>query len=150
MIYLWNVTGLEKDIKEKRLTNNDYAIYSIAFLSLYMVLLFLAIIQIYEAWNSEMVLVQMAVSGLGIYYAYHSNGGSRGVNFRNKFFSVGWIFLLRSLFFMSIGMLNLYVMTYLFSLEALFSIKNSIIIGLLFEMLLYWRIAKHMETLKSS
>jgi len=150
MIYLWKIKELKQDIKENKLTTKDYLIYRVFFISLYLFLFFSAISQIYNSWNSAMILIQVCVSGGGIYYAYSLNGGASGVNFYNKFFSLGWVFLLRSVFFMSIGMLNLYTMSYMFSIETLFSIKNSIIIGLLFEILLYWRIAKHMETLKSS
>jgi hypothetical protein len=149
-MYLWKIKLLKEEIRKESVSRRDYKLYEMAFLSLYTLLFILAIIQIYTVWNILMVGVQVLVSGLGIYYSYFLNGGSKGVNFKNKFFSVGWVFLLRSVFFMSIGMLNLYVMTYSFSLETLFSIKNSIIIGLLFEILLYWRIAKHIETLKST
>jgi hypothetical protein len=149
-MYLWKIKLLKEEIRKESVSRRGYKLYEIAFLSLYSLLFFLAIIQIYSVWNILMVGVQVLVSGLGIYYSYFLNGASKGVNFKNKFFSLGWVFLLRSVFFMSIGMLNLYVMTYLFSLETLFSIKNSIIIGLLFEILLYWRIAKHIETLKST
>jgi len=44
---------------------------------------------------------------------------------------------------MGIGMLNLYVMTYLFGVESLFTVKNSAIIALIFEILFYWRIGRH-------
>ena len=149
-MYLWKISLLKEEIQKNSVSSRDYKLYEIAFLALYTLLFILAIVQIYTVWNIVMVGVQVLVSGLGIYYSYFLNGGSKGVDFQDKFFSLGWVFLLRSLFFMSIGMLNLYLMTSLFSLEALFSIKNSIIIGLLFEILLYWRIAKHIETLKSS
>ena len=149
-MYLWRINLLKEDIKENKLTNREYMAYGIAFLSLYGLLLLFAIVQIYMVWNPMMVEVQILVATGGIYYAYYLNGASQGENFREKLFSVGWVFLLRSVFFMSIGMLNLYVMTNLFGFEALFTAKNSILIGLLFEMLLYWRIAKHIESLKSS
>jgi hypothetical protein len=147
-MYLWKIGLLKEDIKENKLTHSDYKAYGVAFLALYGLLLLFAIIQIYTVWNSMMVEVQVFVASGGIYYAYYLNGASQGENFREKLFSIGWVFLLRSVFFMSIGMLNLYVMTNLFGLEALLTAKNSIIIGLLFEILLYWRIAKHIESLK--
>jgi len=149
-LYLWKINLLKEDITQNRVTQKEYLLYAIAFFSLYNVLFIISIIQIYSVWNTLMVGIQILVSGLGIYYSFHLNGGFKGEQFREKFFSVGWVFLLRSVFFMSIGMLNLYVMTSLFDIEAFFSIKNSIVIGLLFEILLYWRIAKHIENLKPS
>ena len=149
-MYLWRIKLLKEDIEEDKLTRKDYRTYGIAFFLLYGMLFLSAIVQIYIVWNMSMIIVQVLVASGGIYYAYYLNGASKGQNFREKLFSVGWVFLLRSVFFMSIGMLNLFVMTNLFGVEELFNAKSSIIVGLLFEMLLYWRIAKHIESLKSS
>jgi hypothetical protein len=93
------------------------------------------------------VLLQVVISVLGLGYIYYKNGGNKHFVFHLT--SVGWVFLLRSLFFMSIGMLNLYVMTHLFGLEELFSAKNAIIVAMVFELLLYWRIGSHIGSLKS-
>jgi len=150
LIYLWKIDLLKEKIRKNRVSKEEYLLYTVAFLFLYILLFILSIIQIYTVWNIFMVIVQVLVSWVGIYYSYHLNGGSNGRNFKEIFFSVGWVFLLRSVFFMSIGMLNLYVMTSLLDIEKFFSLKNSIIIGLLFEILLYWRIAQHIESLKSS
>ena len=148
-MYLWKIKNLKQDIKENKITKKDYLLYAIFFNILYIGLLIQSILQIDSLWNIEMVLVQVLISILGIIYAYVQNGGSRGEAFIKNFTSIGWVFLLRSLFFMSLGMLNLYVMTHLFGLGELFSAKNAIIIAMLFELLLYWRIGSHIESLKN-
>ena len=148
-MYFWKIKNLKQDIKAKKLTKKDKNLYLIFFTLLYISLLFQSIIQINSLWNIEMVLLQIVISILGIIYAYVQNGASAGQDFLKHFTSVGWVFLLRSLFFMSIGMLNLYVMTHLFGLEELFSAKNAIIVAMVFELLLYWRIGSHIKSLKT-
>ena len=148
-MYLWKIKNLKQDIKANKLTKKDYFLYVSFFIVLYLGLFIQSIIQINSLWNIEMVVLQVLISILGITYAYAQNGGSKGQDFFKHFTSVGWVFLLRSLFFMSIGMLNLYVMTYLFGVEELFSAKNAIIVAMVFELLLYWRIGSHIASLKS-
>ena len=87
-----------------------------------------------------MAIIQIVLFIGGTYYAFYSNGAIKGKDFSKRFFSIGWVFLLRATFFMGIGMLNLYMMTYLFGVESLFTVKNSAIIALIFEILFYWRI----------
>ena len=148
-MYLWKIKNLKQDIKENKLTKKDNLLYASFFSILYLGLLIQSIIQINSLWNIEMVVLQVLISILGIIYAYVQNGAFKGQDFFKHFTSVGWVFLLRSLFFMSIGMLNLYVMTYLFGVEELFSAKNAIIIAMVFELLLYWRIGSHIASLKT-
>ena len=146
-MYLWKIKKLKQDIKENKVSKKDVLLYLLFFIVLYVGLLIQSIIQIDSLWNSEMVLMQVLISLLGLAYIYYKNGGSK--KFVAHLTSVGWVFLLRSLFFMSIGMLNLYVMTHLFGLEELFSAKNAIIVAMGFELLLYWRIGSHIGSLKS-
>ncbi|CAA6798688.1 MAG: Unknown protein [uncultured Sulfurovum sp.] len=146
-MYLWKIKNLKKDIQEERVSSKDYILYLTLFLALYILLLIQSIIQIHSLWNIEMVVLQVVISFLGIAYAYYNS--KRKAFFIKDFTSVGWVFLLRSLFFMSIGMLNLYVMTSLFGVEELFSAKNAIIVAMIFEILLYWRIGSHIASLKS-
>ncbi|CAA6808202.1 MAG: Unknown protein [uncultured Sulfurovum sp.] len=146
-MYFWKIKQLKEDIVENSITPNDTSLYLILFLLLYLTLFVQAIIQIHSLWNIQMVIVQVIISVLGIMYAYYNS--KRKVFFIKDFSSVGWVFLLRSLFFMSIGMLNLYAMTSLFGLEELFTAKNAIIVAMIFEILLYWRIGSHIASLKS-
>lgn len=146
-MYLWKIKNLKQDLKENKVTKKDKLLYLLLFMTLYTALLIQSIIQINTQWNIEMLLLQIALSLLGLGYIYYKNGGAEKFMFHLT--SVGWVFLLRSLFFMSIGMLNLYVMTHLFGLEELFSAKNAIIVAMVFELLLYWRIGSHIGSLKS-
>jgi hypothetical protein len=146
-MYLWKIKNLKQDLKENKVSKKDALLYLFSFIFLYIGLLIQSIIQIDSLWNIEMVFLQVVISLLGLGYIYYKNGGKEKFLFHLT--SVGWVFLLRSLFFMSIGMLNLYVMTYLFSVEELFSAKNAIIVAMVFELLLYWRIGSHIGSLKS-
>ena len=147
-MYFWKIKLLKEDIRQDKLTQKQSYIYLFSFMVLYVALFVQGIVQIYASWNIEMVVVQSFLAFFGILYIYHKNGGEKGKNFIKYSSAIGWVFLLRSLFFMSIGMFNLFVMTYLFDIQELFSVKNSILIGMMFEVLLYWRIGKHIESLK--
>lgn len=144
-MYFWKIKKLKDDIVSHKVSKQDELLYLFLFVTLYMALFIQAIVQINSLWNMQMVLLQIFISFAGIAYAFFKNGGLQ--DFIKHFTSVGWVFLLRSLFFMSIGMLNLYVMTYIFGFEELFSAKNSVLVAMAFELLLYWRIGKHIESL---
>ncbi len=146
-MYLWKIRNLKQDIKENKVTKKSKLFYLFFFTLLYVALLIQSSIQIDSLWNIEMVILQIVISLLGLGYIYYRN--EKVENFVFHLTSVGWVFLLRSLFFMSIGMLNLYVMTHLFGVAELFSAKNAIIVGMGFELLLYWRIGSHIGSLKS-
>lgn len=146
-MYLWKIKNLKQDIQNDSVSVTDKVLYLILFSLLYFSLLIQSVIQIDQLWNLGMVSIQVLISILGVAYAYYNS--KRKAFFVHDFSSVGWVFLLRSLFFMSLGMLNLYVMTYLFGVEELFSAKNAIIVAMIFEVLLYWRIGSHIASLKS-
>jgi len=146
-MYLWKIKNLKQDIKENKITKKDTSLYLLFFTLLYMALLVQSIVQINSLWNIEMVVTQLFISFFGIGYAYYRS--QRKEFFVQDLSAVGFVFVLRSLFFMSLGMLNLYVMTHLFGVEEIFSAKNAIIVGMMFEVLLYWRIGSHIASLKS-
>lgn len=146
-MYLWKIEKLKEDIKENKVTKKDENLYLIFFTLLYVGLFVQALIQVEILWNIEMLLIQMFIAIGGVFYGFRKNSGAK--DFIKNFSAIGWVFLLRSLFFMSLGMLNLYVMTHLFGLAELLTAKNAIIVGMAFELLLYWRIGAHIESLKS-
>jgi hypothetical protein len=147
-MYVWKIKKLKDDIRADVITETEQWFYFIAFTLLYVTLFLQAIIQINALWGQEMAMVQFVISILGLYYIY-SRSTASGLVFLERFTALSWVFILRSLFFMSLGMLNLYLMTWLFGLEELFTAKNSLIIGMCFELLLYWRIGKHIESLNT-
>ena len=146
-MYLWKIKNLKQKIVENKISKKENLQYLLLFTLLYMSLLFQSLVQIDRLWNIQMVLLQLSLSLLGIGYAYYRT--KRKAFFLQDISSIGFVFLLRSLFFMSLGMLNLYVMTHLFGVEEIFSPKNAIIVGMMFEVLLYWRIGSHIASLKS-
>ncbi len=146
-MYFWNIKNLKKDIRHARISSRDYFYYFLAYSTVYSILLIMTVIQLYETLGIVIAIVQILLFIAGTYYAFYSNGAREGRDFIRRFFSIGWVFLLRATFFMSIGMLNLYVMTSIFGLQNLFTIQNSAIIALLFEVLFYWRIGRHIADL---
>ena len=147
-MYFWKIKSLKEDIHHSRVSSRDYFYYFLAYTTVYSILLMLAVIQLYETLGIVMAIVQILLFIGGTYYAFYSNGAGGGKDFMRRFFSIGWVFLLRATFFMGIGMLNLYVMTYLLGVDRLFTLQNSAIIALSFEMLFYWRIGRHIADLK--
>lgn len=146
-MYFWKIQQLKAQIRQNTSTQREYLHYSIAYITLYGVLLSMAMWQFYSVWGVSMLLVQFIVAAGGTYYLYYVYQKISRETFAHDLFSVGFVFLLRSIFFMSLGMLNLYFMTWLFSVERLFSAENTLLIGLGFEFLLYWRIGKHLVSL---
>lgn len=146
-MYFWKIKLLKEDIINERVTTSMHTQYKRAYILLYIFLLLSSLWQFYKVWGVEMVAVQGFISIFGIYYLYYIYQKISRVSFTRDLFSVGFVFLLRSIFFMSIGMLNLYFMTWVLDVEKLFSTQNSMIIGMVFEFLLYWRIGKHLKSL---
>jgi len=146
-MYFWKIKLLKDDIRNDVVTESDNLKYLLSYSGLTVLLLLLAVVSLYNTWGVGMVVVQILVVIVGTYYSFHTNGARQGKDFAKRFFSVGWIFLVRSLFFMFIGMLNLVFMTYLFSIEEMLTEQNTMIIALLFELLLYWRIGRHIASL---
>lgn len=147
-MYFWKIKALKADIQDDLLTSKDDVLYLVFYSALYAALLILAIVQLYESLGISMALGQIVLFIAGVYYAFYSSGGAKGKDFSKRFFSIGWVFLIRASFFMGLGMLNLYVMTHIFGFEYLFTLKNSTIIALVFEVLFYWRIGKHISDLR--
>ncbi|HHD75458.1 MAG TPA: hypothetical protein ENK82_06870 [Campylobacterales bacterium] len=145
-MYVWKIEKLKADILLGLISPREKKFYLIAFLLLYSSLFIQAIIQVEILWGLELAMVQFLISILGLYYVYRRSRSSFKV-FVERFTPVAWVFIVRSMFFMMLGMLNLYVMTWLFGFGDLFTAKNSLIIGMCFELLLYWRIGKHIESL---
>jgi len=144
-MYFWKIEKLKDDIKNNLLTPKENFLYLVSYVTVYSIFLMLAVVQLYKTLGIGMAVMQIVLFIAGTYYAYYSNGGANGRDFTKRFFSIGWVFLLRATFFMGIGMLNLYVMTRLLGYESLFTVKNSAIIALIFEILFYWRIGKHIN-----
>ena len=146
-MYFWKIKNLKDDIRHARVSSRDYFYYFCAYTTVYSIFLILAVIQLYKTIGIVMAIVQIFIFMGGTFYAFYSNGARQGRDFMRRFFSIGWVFLLRATFFMSIGMLNLYVISYLFGIERLYSLQNSAIIALIFEILFYWRIGRHIADL---
>jgi len=146
-MYLWKIKNLKQEIEEHKISKKENLQYLLLFTLLYVILLIQSIIQINTLWNIQMVVIQLSLSIFGIAYAYYRS--QRKEFFLQDLSAIGFVFVLRSLFFMSLGMLNLYVMTHIFGVEKIFSPKNAIIVGMMFEVLLYWRIGSHIASLKS-
>ena len=149
-MYFWKIKKLKEDIRHARVPARDYFYYFLSYTTIYSILLMLAVIQLYETLGIVMAIIQVLLFVGGTYYAFYSNGAGQGKDFMRRFFSIGWVFLLRATFFMGIGMLNLYVMTYLLGVERLFTLQNSAIIALVFEVLFYWRIGRHIADLNQT
>jgi hypothetical protein len=147
-MYFWKIKKLKEDIKNNHLTSKDNFLYLISYVTVYSIFLMIAVVQLYETLGLWMAIIQILLFIGGTYYAFYSNNGVQGRDFSKRFFSIGWVFLLRATFFMGIGMLNLYVMTQLFGFESLFTVKNSAVIALVFEVLFYWRIGRHIADVR--
>ena len=146
-MYLWRIKNLKEDLKAKEVSPKDKLFYLLLFIILYFTLFVQGIMQISLFWNKEMIFLQVFISILGLVYAYYKNADA--TTFVQNFTAIGLVFVLRSLFFMTLGMTNLYVMTHLFGMAELFSPKNAIMVGMVFELLLYWRIGSHLASLKA-
>ena len=144
-MYFFKIKALKDDLKNKKINQKQMLYYRIAFSVLYIFILVSSLVQINIFWNIEIMLVQGIISFFGIYYAYTQSAYKEFSLFFDFLSAIGWVFLVRSIFFMAIGMFNLYIMSHLFGFERFLTAHNSIIISLIFELILYWRIAKHLQ-----
>ncbi len=154
-MYFWKIENLKQDIQEKQLTEKDKFIYtfiSILFGVIGMELMILMPTENTNIWDLTSGLSNILIVALGILFAFKANGGAKEIDFLGKYFSISFVVSIRFLAIlipMFIGLILYY--SYVFpddqEIEATFL---DTIPFLIWYIVMYWRIFKHIRDIKSS
>ena len=95
-MYFWNIKKLKKEITTSPLSEKEQFKYLIA----NTIALGSAMIPFPEnnIWDIYLIMIQGVIMILGIIYIYKSNGGAKGKYLLQRYFSLGWVMLIRWLF----------------------------------------------------
>ncbi len=99
-MYFWNISGLKKSILENRLSETHNFYYILLFVgvssaSLELVGYFPA--EDPSSWDYIQSGLNLIITIVGTVLAYRANGAGAGKNFAGKYFSIGFVVLIRFL-----------------------------------------------------
>jgi len=141
-MYFWKIEKFKEAIITGRMKPKDLWLYCIAYILTYSGLLVYTLVGLFSQGYWGIATLQIVLVMAGTYYAYYQNKKAFNTFY---FCGIAWMVLVRTSFFMAMGMLNLYVMSHLFDVVYLVDFRNTAIIACGFELLFYWRIAKHLS-----
>lgn len=152
-MYFFNINGIKKQFIEGKFTDKDLLPYLIISIVFYIVL---TEINYYFPVNANiadytMTLLSLIISITGILYAYHCNGRGEGKDFASKFFSIGFVVLIRFLVF-SIPLFFLIIIfegVRFHDQEEIPTTFFQVIILSIWEALYFYRTAKHIGDTKN-
>ena len=150
-MYFWNIDALKDEIKRGDFGDEKAIAYIVISLILYSILFELVylfpVTEERNTWDYVESVLSIVVPMMGILYAYQKNGGAKGKDFANKYFSIGFVVGVRFMVYSTGLMIVLFFYwNYVFSEDeeipttfvevALYSIWYTVF---------YYRIAKHVE-----
>lgn len=155
-MYFWNIQKLKQDLLERKFSDKEIFPYFFA-LSLVTVL---ATIPFFESngWDIFNAFLSGFITLFGVWYVYRVNGGAQGSDFLARYFSIGWVTLIRFFVFvflpvivfwiiMMIGVLSSGVLSYEDSEKSFLEGTNFLDSMTVFflEGAYLWMIAKHVR-----
>jgi hypothetical protein len=94
-MYIWRIDRLKKELLEGPLPQAEQFKYLLAYSILFAIVTVpLPDINVHDTINGAVTLF---LTPLGLYLLYYSNGGRNGVQFIEKYLSLGWVFFVRFL-----------------------------------------------------
>ena len=154
-MYFWKTENLKEDIKTKRLTEKDRFIYMFITLIIAYYIINIAILTPSKSPSTlgiVFILSDTFIVLLGTFLAFRSNGGAMGVDFLGKYFSIGFVVSLRSI------PLFIPIIIIIALIDAFFPVINTkeikitpiveILLLLIWEIFICWKIIKHIKDVK--
>ena len=146
--YFWRIHDLKASMVSQPLSEREVLPYLLLTLGLYAAIASLPT-QAFNLWDYLGAAWTVAITVLGIVYVYHRNGGSKGRDFLQRLFAIGWVVTIRWVVFLSLALLLFYISIEFWSV---FEIEDEtqwhdFAIIALAEIGLYWRMGFHVRDL---
>ncbi len=150
-MYYWKINDLKKDLVENKVSAHDKFLYlffslTLAFIALEAMTCF-APSEHLNLWDYIDALLGVIFGMLGILWAYYWNGGDKGKDFADRYFSIGWVMMIRFFALLACLFLLLIVIFIFLPEEALTTTWWEVVLSQLLGIGMYWRVAKHMKDL---
>jgi len=154
-MYIWKINSLKEQITRDELTEKDRFIYCLIYVSLCALgIELMARLPIENAniWDTISSLGLVLITILGTVFAYKANGAGSGNDFLGKYFSIGFVVTIRSLFLL-IPIILVLAIYYYYSFaedEEIYSTAIDVMPFLIWAIFIYWRICRHIYDVKNS
>jgi len=99
-MYFWNINNIKKDIREHRLSETQIFYYVLLYVALSALGMELATYfpaEEFNSWDLTESVLYVAITIVGTIAAYRANGGAVGQGFAARYFSIGFVVLIRFL-----------------------------------------------------
>lgn len=144
-MFFWNTNKLKEKLKADSLTDGEVFPYFI----LYMIFFSIPLPESWDSYNlwdyiDEIHLFLVPI--LGAFYAFSKNKGKNGSNFLPRYFSIGWVLMLRFYILSFFILSSVFLADYF--LPSLLSSENQWFGSLIFlgiQVAYYYRLGYHME-----
>ena len=154
-MYIWKINSLKEQIARGELSEKDRFIYCLIYVSLCaigMELMARLPIENTNIWDTVYSLGVALMTILGTVFAYKANGAESGNDFLGKYFSIGFVVTVRSIFLL-IPIIAALAVYYYYSFpedEEIYSTPVDVIPFLIWVAYIYWRICRHIYDVKNS
>jgi uncharacterized membrane-anchored protein YitT (DUF2179 family) len=148
-MYFWNLKALKKEFVCGQLPERKTFAYILATTVVYAVALQIISLSPSEPtiWDWLFASLDVAIVAFGTYLAYKANGSDAGRDFASRYFALGWVITIR-IFLLSLPLIFVGVIVAgRWGDRAAESDWEGAVIGLIFEVVLYWQLVHHFGTL---
>ncbi|NIP39860.1 MAG: hypothetical protein GWM89_12595 [Candidatus Dadabacteria bacterium] len=100
-MYIWNINKLKEDISSGNLEESERFKYLLVYVFLTAVSIeisFYLPIENPNKWDWISSVIPIFIGTIGTILAYKSNDGSKGTDFLGKYFSIGFVLIIDSLY----------------------------------------------------
>lgn len=154
-MYIWKINALKEQIATGQQTEKDRFIYCLIYVTLSVVgMESMSHIPVENPnmWDMTYSIGISIITFFGTMFAYKFNGGANGVDFLGRYFSIGFVVTIRFLVLLIPAFLALILYSaYLVPEdEEIYSTPIEIILFLIWAVILYWRICKHISDVRMS
>ncbi len=136
-MYIWNISRLKEELKSNQLTETDRFIYFfIYFILTSAVIEFFPVIEDGNDKDSIVSILNFTIYIIGTYLLYHVNGKSSGRDFLGRYFSLGFVVVIR--FMMVTIPVGIVVALFFFEQNNDFATTAEAYVMTVWNLLFYW------------
>lgn len=150
-MYIWNIDKLKNDLISNNLSQRAVLIYVLLYVAPSVLILE---IEYYSSPNENsnsfdflLSVLIIIITIFGTIYTYFKNGASHGVSFAERYFSIGFVVLLRMCVFILPVMLFIYLYIYWDTEEVNGTTWQDVLVVIGFQLFFYWRVGHHMGSI---